>query len=130
MIDFEKILKLKGKSKADLARFLEITPNNVNRTIKNGRITFSQIENVCAFCEISIIDALRVSGYEETPGEIDRREFIDLASDAFSAELLKLFKEKVIAPYSLVEGKEAEIRDLNREIGKLETLLKRKEGDK
>ena len=41
MIDFEKILSLKGKSKAELSRFLEITPNNVNRVIRNPRITFS-----------------------------------------------------------------------------------------
>lgn len=124
MIDFDKILELKGKSKSDLARFLEITPNNVNRTIKNKRITFSQIENVCSFCEVSIIDALRISGYDDTVGVVDSREFIEIASDAFSAELLKLFQDKVIAPYKTVDQKDEEIAELNRQIGRLEAKLK------
>lgn len=126
MINFEKILELKGKSKADLARFLEITPNNVNRTIKNERIAFSQIENICSFCEISVIDALRISGYDDTAGVIDNREFLEIASDAFSAEMMKLFKNKVIAPYSALSDKDEEIARLNREIGKLEEKAKSK----
>lgn len=127
MINFERILEAKGKSKADLARHLEITPNNVNRTIKNERIAFSLIENICAFCDVSVIDALRISGYDDTAGVIDNKELLSIASDAFSAELMKLFKDKVIAPYSAIEEKDKEISKLNREIGRLEALIKGKE---
>ena len=72
MIDFEKILKTKGKTKADLARFLEIQANNVNRVILNENITLSKIETICKFLDISVIDALRISGYDDTPGVIPK----------------------------------------------------------
>ena len=56
MIDFEKILTAKGKTKADLARFLEIEPNNVNRTIRNERIPLSKIESICEWGSAGIKD--------------------------------------------------------------------------
>lgn len=120
MIDFEKILAVKGKTKAELARFLEIEPRNINRIIKNDRIDFSKVESICSFLEISIIDALRISGYDDTPGGIDSKEFLEIASEAISAEIMKLFRDKIIAPYSALEAKDKEIAKLNREIGRLE----------
>ncbi len=65
MINFEEILKLKGKTKADLARFLEIQPSNVNRIIHNENISLSKIENICSFLDISLIDAMMISGYNK-----------------------------------------------------------------
>ncbi len=125
MIDFEKILALKGKTKSDLARFLEIDPNNVNRTIRNERIPLSKIESICAWLEISVIDAFRVSGYDDTPGSTTSyRELLEEASDSLSAALLKMFSTKQIAPYKIVEEKEEEIGRLNREIGRLENAIK------
>lgn len=124
MIDFEKILSVKGKTKADLARFLEIDANNVNRTIRNERIPLSKIESICKWLEISVIDAFRLSGYDDTPGEVaDYAKILEVASDTVSEALLKLFAEKEIAPYRVVEEKDEEIRRLNREIGRLETIL-------
>lgn len=119
MIDFEKILAAKGKNKADLARFLEIDPQNVGRTIRNPKIMFSKFESICRFCGISVIDALRLSGYDDTPGSVDPDEFINLASEAFAAELNKLFMDKKIAPYKALEDKDKEIIRLNNEITKL-----------
>lgn len=129
MINFEKILKAKGKSKADLARFLEIDPNNVNRTIRNESITLSKIESICSFLGISVIDALRTSGYDDTPGvvpEATQTEKISEYKDlilSLSDQLIELYHKKVLAPYSVVEEKEEEIQKLNREIGKLEAKL-------
>ncbi len=126
MIDFEKILKAKGKSKADLARFLDIDPSNVNRTIKNDNITLSKIENICSFLDISLIDAMRISGYDDTPGvipETNQKEKVSEYKDlllSLSDQLVDLYHKKILAPYSVVEEKEKEIKDLNREIGRLE----------
>lgn len=124
MIDFEKILTAKGKTKADLARFLEIEPNNVNRTIRNERIPLSKIESICEWAGISVIDALRLSGYDDTPGiEADYAKILEESSDTISEALLKMFADKQIAPYRLVEEKEEEIGRLNREIGRLEGII-------
>ena len=126
MIDFEKILKAKGKSKADLARFLDIDPSNVNRTIKNDNITLSKIENICSFLDISLIDAMRISGYDDTPGvipETNQKEKVSEYKDlllSLSDQLVDLYHKKILAPCSVVEEKEKEIKDLNREIGRLE----------
>lgn len=53
----------------------------------------------------------------------------ETASEVFEYQLNKLFKEKIIAPYSLIEEKEEEIRALNREIGKLENEIERLKND-
>lgn len=124
MIDFEKILVLKGKTKSDLARFLEIEPNNVNRTIRNERIPLSKIESICSWLEVSVIDAFRISGYDDTPGSTTSyRELLESAADSISEALLQMFADKKIAPYKIVEEKEAEIGRLNREIGRLENVI-------
>lgn len=124
MIDFEKILTAKGKTKADLARFLEIEPNNVNRTIRNERIPLSKIESICEWAGISIIDAFRLSGYDDTPGvAADYAKILEEASDTVADALLKMFADKQIAPYRVVEEKEEEIGRLNREIGRLEGII-------
>lgn len=126
MIDVEKILTAKSKTKADLARFLEIEPNNVNRTIRNERIPLSKIESICEWIGISVIDAFRMSGYDDTPGvEVNYVKTIEKASGTASDELLKMFANKEIAPYSVVEAKEKEIERLNREIGRLEAIIEK-----
>lgn len=131
MIDFEKILEIKGKKKADLARFLQIQANNVNRIIRNEKITLSQIETICEFLEISVIDAFRLSGYNDKPAELDaldqlkrNKEVIDQVSEVFYQELLRLFRDKIVAPYAIVEEKERKIEELNRTIGRLEEQIK------
>ena len=135
MFDFEKILKTKGKTKADLARFLEIQANNVNRVILNENITLSKIETICKFLDISVIDALRISGYDDTPGvipkETEKKKTLDYKNLllSLSDQLIELYNQKVLAPYSIVEEKDEEIRKLNREIGKLESELEKLKND-
>lgn len=129
MINFERILKIKGKTKADLARFLEIQANNVNRVILNENITLSKIETICKFLDISVIDALRISGYDDTPGvtskETEKKKILDYKNLllSLSDQLIELYNQKILAPYSIVEEKEEEIRKLNREIGRLEAQI-------
>lgn len=131
MIDFEKLLRERGKSKADLARFLDIDPANVNRTIKNDNISLSKIENICSFLDISVIDAFRASGYDDThevttePAQ-QKKKILDYKNLllSLSDQLIELYNNKVLAPYSVVEEKEEKIQKLNREIGKLEVDVK------
>lgn len=131
MINFEKILKEKGITKAELARFLEIDANNVNRTIRNENIALSKIESICSFLGISVIDAFRASGYDDTPGitpkEIEKKKILDYKNLllSLSDQVVELYNQKVLAPYSVVMEKEKEIQLLNREIGKLESEIER-----
>lgn len=43
--------------------------------------------------------------------------------DAFSTMIVRMMNDKQIAPYGLLADKDAQIADLNRQIGKLEALL-------
>lgn len=53
----------------------------------------------------------------------DSLEFITAGGDAFSNMIVRMMNEKQIAPYGLLADKDAQIADLNRQIGKLEALL-------
>ena len=89
MIDFEKILAAKGKNKADLARFLEIDPQNVGRTIRNPKIMFSKFESICRFCGISVIDALRRLFLTNEPRVLSRGSTKALPKEAIATTLQK-----------------------------------------
>lgn len=53
----------------------------------------------------------------------DSLEFITAGGEAFSNMIVRMMNEKQIAPYGLLADKDAQIADLNRQIGKLEALL-------
>ena len=53
----------------------------------------------------------------------DSLAFITAGGEAFSTMLVNLMNTKQIAPYGLLEEKDKEIADLNRQIGRLEALL-------
>ena len=69
---------------------------------------------------------MRISGYDDTPGvipETNQKEKVSEYKDlllSLSDQLVDLYHKKILAPYSVVEEKEKEIKDLNREIGRLE----------
>ena len=53
----------------------------------------------------------------------DSLELITAGGEAFSNMIVRMMNEKQIAPYGLLDDKDAQIADLNRQIGKLEALL-------
>ena len=54
----ENLLKEKRKSKRDLAKFLDIKENSINRTLKNPNISISKLEKIAEFLEIEVNDLL------------------------------------------------------------------------
>jgi DNA-binding Xre family transcriptional regulator len=54
----EKILKEKKKSKRDLANFLKIKENSVNRTLKSPNISFLKLEKIAEFLEVEVYELL------------------------------------------------------------------------
>jgi DNA-binding Xre family transcriptional regulator len=53
-----KLLKEQKKSKRDLAKFLKIKENSINRTLKNPNITFLKLEKIAEFLEINVRELL------------------------------------------------------------------------
>lgn len=53
----------------------------------------------------------------------DMFDFVAMGSDVYADLLDKLIKEKRLAPFALLEQKDQEIKELNREIGRLEERL-------
>lgn len=53
----------------------------------------------------------------------DSLELITAGGEAFSNMIVRMMNEKQLAPYGLLADKDAQIADLNRQIGKLEALL-------
>lgn len=54
MVNFEKILKQKHVSKAELAKYLDIDAPNVNRIFKKYTKNLSEIENTLQFLHTSL----------------------------------------------------------------------------
>ena len=68
----EHLLREKRKSKRDLAAFLDIKENSINRTLKNSNISVSKLEKIAEFLEVEISDLLAkrtVSSIQDSPGE-------------------------------------------------------------
>jgi transcriptional regulator with XRE-family HTH domain len=54
----ENLLKEKKKTKRDLAKFLDIKENSINRTLKNPNISILKLEHIAEFLEIDISELL------------------------------------------------------------------------
>lgn len=61
-------------------------------------------------------------GTQQTANEESAR-YISVEDKTFSTMLVDMMNTKQIAPYGLLEEKDREIAELNRQIGKLEALL-------
>jgi len=54
----EKYLKKQGKTKRDLAKFLDIKENSINRTLRNPNLTIKKLGLIAEFLEVDINDLL------------------------------------------------------------------------
>jgi transcriptional regulator with XRE-family HTH domain len=54
----ERILKEQKKTKRDLANFLNIKENSINRTLRNPNISISKLEKIAQFLNIGVHELL------------------------------------------------------------------------
>jgi DNA-binding Xre family transcriptional regulator len=74
MAEFQKnivnrLLKEKNKNKEDLAKFLHVNKNSLNRMLKNPNISFLKLENIAKFLEIDVSELLSKKNTLEDPAE-------------------------------------------------------------
>jgi transcriptional regulator with XRE-family HTH domain len=66
----ERILKEQKKTKRELANFLNIKENSINRTLKNPNISISKLKKIAGFLDIDMRELLfERSEVEESKGE-------------------------------------------------------------
>jgi DNA-binding Xre family transcriptional regulator len=63
----DKLLKEKKKRKYELAKFLDINKNSLNRTLANPNISFRKLEKIAAFLEIDVSELLPKKNRIEDP---------------------------------------------------------------
>ena len=54
----ERILKQKNKKKRELASYLEITENSINRMLRNNNIGIGKLQKIAKFLEVDFVDIL------------------------------------------------------------------------
>jgi len=67
----ERFLKEQKKTKRELASFLKIKENSINRTLRNPNISIRKLEKVAEFLGVEMRDLL----FEKTVGEEKNIEF-------------------------------------------------------
>jgi transcriptional regulator with XRE-family HTH domain len=121
--DLKYFRKDKKLTQVDLASLLSCNQNFISRIeagirqIPDGKLDILQSK----YGDISKYFKEKIEGVsisKATP-----QEMMFAGADAFSRQLIQMMNDKLIAPYSLLEEKDKEIERLNRQIGKLETLL-------
>jgi DNA-binding Xre family transcriptional regulator len=81
--NFTQLLKEKGKSKRELANFLEIHENGINRMLSNPDIRLKRLEKIADFLDIDVSILIKIvysSKHEAIPyaTEMDTEETNDL----------------------------------------------------
>ena len=67
----ERFLKEQKKTKRDLANFLKIKENSINRTLKNPNISIRKLEKIAEFLDVEIQELL----FENRVSEGSKNEF-------------------------------------------------------
>jgi len=67
----EKYLKEQKKTKRDLANFLEIKENSINRTLQNPNISIRKLEKIAEFFGIDMQELL----FDKYVGDVSKNEF-------------------------------------------------------
>jgi DNA-binding Xre family transcriptional regulator len=92
----EKLLKEKSKSKRELAKFLEIKENSINRTIKNPRIAVHKLEKIAEFLEMDLTELINMRQSmtsQEAPAEyklLNKKEKSNLNTFDNLSEVIKI----------------------------------------
>lgn len=54
----ERMLKLKGKKKRELAAYLEISENSINRMLRNNNIRMGRLQKIAEFLDVDLAEIL------------------------------------------------------------------------
>jgi transcriptional regulator with XRE-family HTH domain len=121
----ERNLTIRG-----VATEIGISEQGLQKQIRENSTKIETLEAIARVLKVPISEFFETS-YQ--PGKNNFSEYsfaneiTEVGAKAISDQLVRMMNDKLIAPYSLVEEKEKEIRNLNREIGKLEKTLEEKE---
>lgn len=91
----EKILKEKNKSKRELAAFLGINENSINRTLRNKNIAISKLNKIANFLEVELSELLPPAAEKAT----DPRSTYMLTAGSFvvSENIVEKLSEALLA---------------------------------
>lgn len=124
-LDVKKIRERLGLTQDELAKQIGVSRNTIINYEKGGVIPESKR---------TILGNLFKDGYiDNEENEViikgaTPETIAQLAQLTFSEQLVRMFQDKEIAPYSLVDEKEEEIARLNEEIARLNLIVGRYEG--
>lgn len=120
--DLQRFRRDNNLTQKQIAKMLECEQPFISKVEKRERLFPESMQAVLQseYGDITeyITEIDGVSIPDATPSDL-----LFAGADAFSRQLVAMMNDKLIAPYSLLEEKDKEIERLNREVGKLQTLL-------
>ena len=121
---FEQLLKEKGKKKRDLAAFLEIHENGINRLIANSNISKKRLEQIAEFLGMDVTVLLHVLYSFEVENQSDEDEHTpDVVNDSDINEEIILKLSEIIKGQKMINDLE---RKNGENITKIVNLLTKK----
>ena len=105
----ENLLKVKRKTKRDLAKLLNIKENSINRTLKNKNISISKLGVIANFLEVNIIDLLpreeQIHDNEEDYSNVDSFEATNQLTISNLSEALKRSSQSIESLVQIIAKK-------------------------
>ena len=108
----ERVLKQKGKKKREMAAYLGITENSINRMLRNNNIGMGKLQKIAKFLDIDIIELL--------PSKMIAEESYHLQSGALviNENIVEKLSEALLASNRTNESQSKTIESLIKMIGK------------
>jgi plasmid maintenance system antidote protein VapI len=121
---FEQLLKEKGKKKRDLATFLKIHENGINRLIANSNISKKRLEQIAEFLGIDVTVLLHILYSFEVGDQSEKNEYkLDVVNDSDINEEIILKLSEIIKGQKMISDLE---RQNGENITKIVNLLTKK----
>lgn len=122
MFDLKLFRKNKKISQTNLADMLGVGQSFISQ-IESGKDPMPEAF-IAKLSEIYPTDNIRdYIREEDAVSDNNEDDIISIGTEAYAKFLNKLIKERLFAPFAFLEQKDQEIKELNREIGRLEERL-------
>lgn len=121
LLRIKEIIREKKLSLRDVAAKVGITEQGLQKLIRENSTKVETLETIAKVLGVSASEFFSEPGIHIPIA--NPLEFVKMGADVFAEQLNAMVKKKILAPYSFVEEKDKEIERLNREIGRLQTLL-------